>query len=81
MGQDKTQGIAPTLGSIIGAFRSVTTHACIRGVKTRDWPPFDGRLWQRNHYEHIIRHTRSHRQIAEYIATHPLRWEQDALRV
>jgi hypothetical protein len=70
------QGIAPTLGSIIGAFKSVTTHAYIRGVKKRDWPPFDGKLWRRNYDEHIIRHARSHRQIAEYITPHRGRWEQ-----
>jgi putative transposase len=40
------QGIAPTalmitIGDIIGAFKSITTNAYIRGVKTHHWKPFD----------------------------------------
>jgi putative transposase len=33
----------------------VQPNAYIRGVRGRSWPPFDGRLWQRNYYEHIVR--------------------------
>jgi putative transposase len=33
----------------------MTTNEYIRGVKTSGGPPFAGKLWQRNHYEHIIR--------------------------
>lgn len=40
---------APTLGNIVGAFKSITTHEYIRGVKQSGWPPFVGKLWQRNY--------------------------------
>jgi REP element-mobilizing transposase RayT len=42
-----------------------------------DWPPFPGRLWQRNYYEHIIRDERSLDLIREYIENNPWRWEED----
>lgn len=44
-----------TLGRIIQAFKSITTHRYTIGVKGQRWQPFTGRLWQRNYYEHIIR--------------------------
>ncbi|NIR16370.1 MAG: hypothetical protein GWN86_21580 [Desulfobacterales bacterium] len=45
----------PTLGLIVQWFKTMTTNAYIRGVENKGWPPFPGRLWQRNYYEHIIR--------------------------
>jgi REP element-mobilizing transposase RayT len=52
------QGIAPTaktIGNMIGMFQSIVTVEYIRGVKKLGWQPFDGKFWQRNYYEHIIR--------------------------
>ena len=80
------QGIAPTvvhpkLGDIVGAFKSVTTNAYIRGVKQCGWPPFNIRLWQRNYYEHIIRNQRSYEEISCYILDNPMHWPDDQLYV
>lgn len=72
-----TTRVAPTVGSIVGAFKSITTNEYIRGVTTGFWPPFLGRLWQRNYYEHVIRSEESLNRIQEYIATNPFRWELD----
>ena len=50
-----TTSVAPTkpsLGAVVGAFNSWTTVQYIPGVKTLGWPPFFGKLWQRNYYEH-----------------------------
>jgi putative transposase len=44
-----------SLGRMLQAFKSLTTHAYVTGVNLHGWPPFPGRLWQRNFYEHIIR--------------------------
>ena len=33
--------------------------------------------WQRNYYEHIIRHERELNRIREYIVHNPLRWALD----
>ncbi len=70
-----------TLGEIVGAFKSITTNAYIRGVKQNGWPPFHTRLWQRNYYEHIIRDQHSHDEIAAYILENPLHWPDDELYV
>jgi len=68
---------APTVGNIIGAFKSRVTVEYIRGVKTSGWPPFRGRLWQRNYYEHIIRNERALNAIRQYIMENPRRWHRD----
>ena len=39
---------APTLGNIVGAFKSLTTNEYIHGVKSKKLPPFEKRIWQRN---------------------------------
>lgn len=59
---------ATTLGAVVGAFKSVTTRAYIRGVETAAWPPFDKRLWQRNYWEHIVRDEPARRRLHAYIA-------------
>ncbi len=71
------QGIAPTVGNVVGAFKSLSTNEYIRNVKKNDWQPFNKKLWQRNFYEHIVRDHGSYRQIAEYIQTNPLQWQED----
>jgi REP element-mobilizing transposase RayT len=80
MGQPQTgqpQGIAPTVGDVVGAFKSLSTNEYIRGVKNNDWSRFNKKLWQRNYYEHIIRDEKSCYQIWEYVQTNPLKWQDD----
>lgn len=74
------QGIAPapkTVGDMMDAFKSITTVEYIRGVKKLDWQPFDGKIWQRNYWEHIIRNSDEYQRIAEYIITNPQEWKND----
>ncbi len=52
----------------------MTTNEYIRGVKNVAWPPFNGRLWQRNYYERIIRDDDSLSRIRQYILDNPARW-------
>ncbi len=83
------QGIAPTivptiaptktLGDMVGAFESIVTVKYIRGVKNNNWQPFDGKLWQRNYWEHIIRNENEYKRIAQYIIDNPMKWENDKL--
>jgi hypothetical protein len=42
-----------------------------------EWPRFDGRLRQRNYYEHIIRDDVELNRMREYIKNNPLKWELD----
>ncbi len=75
------QGIAPTkpktVGDMVGAFQSIVTVEYIRGVKNLGWETFNGKLWQRNYWEHIIRDEQSYHRIAEYIIHNPKNWDND----
>ena len=78
-GQRIKQGghIGPPLPKIIQWFKTMTTNEYLRNVEKFNWPPFPGRLWQRNYYEHIIRSEKAVNKIREYIFNNPLRWEFD----
>ena len=69
-------GTAPlhtaTLGHAVACFkyestRSINRLRCTPGAS----------VWQRNYYEHVIRNEHDLRQVREYIANNPLRWELD----
>ncbi|MBI1976619.1 MAG: transposase [Candidatus Omnitrophica bacterium] len=68
---------APTVGEIIGAFKSLTTNEYIRNVRINNWPSFNKQLWQRNFYEHVIRTESDLTSIREYIINNPSQWEDD----
>lgn len=74
--------IAPTgtaLSNVIQWFKTMTTNEYIRRVKTNNWKPFDGKLWQRNYWEHIIRNDNSYNRITQYIIENPSNWGNDKL--
>ena len=60
------------LGDVVGAYKSLTTAAYIRGVHNAGWPPFYGRLWQRNFYERVVRDEYEMNEIRVYIRDNPL---------
>jgi REP element-mobilizing transposase RayT len=66
-----------TVGDIVGAFKSITTNEYIRGVKNCHWKSFDGKLWQRNYWEHVIRNENDLHRIREYIVNNPYNWKDD----
>ena len=72
-----TTRIAPTLGEIVGAYKSITTVRYAEGVKAGLWNPFRKRLWQRNYYEHVIRNESELNRAREYIVGNPVLWERD----
>ena len=67
------------LHRVVQWFKTMTTNEYIRGIKMLSWKSFDGKLWQRNYYEHIIRNEQSYLQIAEYIQNNPAKWTEDKL--
>jgi len=69
--------IAPTLGDIVNWFKTITTNQYIHAVKQNGWPPFYGRLWQRNYYEHIIRNEDELNHFRQYIAENAANWQTD----
>ena len=63
---------APTLGDIVGAFKSISA------IKVNRLLSRSGQsLWQRNYYEHIIRDGKSLNKIREYVMHNPLSWSID----
>lgn len=68
-----------TIGDAIGWFKTMTTNEYIRGIKNHNWSPFNGKLWQRNYWEHIIRKDQSYQKISDYIINNPSNWNSDKL--
>ena len=65
------------LGRVVGAFKSLAVYRYNQGVASEGWPRYNGKLWQRNYYEHVIRNEESLNQIREYIMGNPGRWLDD----
>jgi len=51
----------------------MTTNEYIKNVKNNNWPEFQGRLWQRNYYERIIRDKEELNRIRKYIKNNPVK--------
>ena len=69
--------VAPTLGNIVNWFKTMTTNEYLRQVKQNNWYPFQGKLWQRNYYEHIIRNEKEFNKICRYIEGNSVLWDYD----
>lgn len=67
------------LHRVLQWFKTMSTNEYIRGVKNNNWIPFDGKLWQRNYWEHIIRNDQSYQKISDYIINNPSKWNDDTL--
>jgi len=75
--QSKGEHTGSALHKIVQWFKTMTTNDYIKNVKTKNWAPFDKKLWQRNYYEHIIRNEIELNRVREYIMNNPLKWELD----
>jgi len=68
-----------TAGEIVGAFKSLCVHYCLKWIQSNN-PSFNmGRLWQRNFWEHIVRDENELYQLREYIINNPIKWKNDEL--
>ena len=70
---------APTIGDIIGAYKSLVANQCLEICKLRN--EYMGKLWQRNYWEHTIRNEQSYQQIADYIISNSINWQKDKLYI
>ncbi len=70
---------APTVGHIVGAYKSLCVHHCLHWIKQNIPQQRLGQLWQRNYWEHIIRDESELNRIREYIRNNPAQWETDKL--
>ena len=66
-----------TIGDVMDWFKTMTTNEYIRGVKNNHWERFDGKLWQRNYYDRIIRDWDEDVRISNYIIENPEKWNDD----
>jgi len=64
---------APTLGQVVGAFKSSVATKWRAG----NAPYRSARVWQRNYYERVIRDEEELNRAREYILLNPLKWEFD----
>ena len=51
---DSTQKGAPTLGQVIGAYKSIVAVAWLDHIKSNNME-CSGRIWQRNYHERVVR--------------------------
>ncbi|MDQ7017014.1 MAG: transposase [Gammaproteobacteria bacterium] len=67
------------LGAVVQTFKRFTTVEYIKRVKQHILPAFDGKIWQRNYWEHIIRNEDEATHLAQYIIDNPRKWALDKL--
>ncbi len=63
-----------SLPDVMRFFKTMTTNDYIRGVKRGDLQRFDGKLWQKSYYDHVIRNQQDYDEIWEYIENNPAKW-------
>jgi REP element-mobilizing transposase RayT len=68
-----------SLPDVVHRFKSLTTSRYGDGVRNAGWTPYEGRLWQRNYFERVIRNERELDGLRAYIEANPLRWNEDKL--
>ena len=71
-GGSRTAPTGKSLGSLIGAFKTVSTKQ-VNLLRNMPGVP----LWQRNFYEHIIRDETDFTNARAYILANPLEWIKD----
>ena len=90
--EGQPQGVVPTtpedagnppskplsLPDVMHRFKSLSTHRYAKGVEGQGWPAFEGRLWQRSYYDHIIRDENDLTRIRTYIMHNPASWDTDS---
>jgi len=61
-----------SLGAVVRAFKSATTRR-VNAIRNTPGAP----VWQRNYYEHVIRHDRDIARIRQCIRDNPAKWADD----
>ncbi len=74
--QPTAVNLAPTLGDVIGSFKSLVFKVYLDWIEAND-PTRRAKFWQRNYYEHVIRNETELYVIRRYIRENPLRWALD----
>jgi REP element-mobilizing transposase RayT len=67
---------ATRLSDVVGAYKSFVARRWLDWIR-QNAPDRDGRVWQRNYYEHVIRDEDELNRVREYILNNPLQWRLD----
>lgn len=70
-----------TVADVMRSFKSRPTVEYIRLVKEGKAPPFEGKVWQRSYYDHVIRNERDFQEVWKYIEENPIKWQLDEMYV
>jgi putative transposase len=70
-----TARVAPTIGNVVGAFKSIVSNECLKLFKMNNKRM--GKIWQRNYYEHIIRNDKELNTMRDYIMNNAAKWNED----
>ena len=69
--------VGPSLQTMMQWFKTMTTNEYINMVKQNIAPRFNGKLWQKSFYDHIIRNDEALNRIRKYILNNPSNWNND----
>jgi putative transposase len=75
-GQRAGASPAPTIGNIIGSYKSLSSNRWLAFIKQNNMN-ISGAVWQRNYYERVIRTDEELNLIREYVVFNPLKWSCD----
>ncbi|MBI3945755.1 MAG: transposase [Armatimonadetes bacterium] len=67
-----------SLGRIVQEFKTASTCEYGFGVRHYGWTAYEGRLWQRNYHDRIVRNQDELERIRAYILNNPATWAFDA---
>jgi REP element-mobilizing transposase RayT len=66
------------LHRIVQWFKTMTTNEYLRNIHEKGWDQLNGKVWQRNYYERVIRNEEELNQIKKYILNNPIQWDLDS---
>ena len=76
---DGTVDNAPTLGTVVGTYKSLTIRAWLQHIQAAGLE-CRGRFWQRNYFEHVIRDARELEDTRQYIRNNPIRRKANEIK-
>ena len=68
---------APTVMEIVQGFKRYSTIKLSKLVKEGQMRPYNGKVWQRSFYDHVVRNEQDYLEILQYIEENPIKWQLD----
>jgi REP element-mobilizing transposase RayT len=66
-----------TLPYVVRKFKTISLRNYAAGVREGRWERYEGRLWQRGYFEHVIRDVQDLAVHRDYISSNPRKWQLD----